>query len=252
MKEDAAIRLNDVTVAYGRQPAVRHVSGVFAPGSLTAVAGPNGAGKTTLLKALMGELPLAAGTIDRNGFSVRDFGYLPQAAEIDRTFPLSVADTVMLGAWQETGAFRAVGASMNCRAGEALAAVGLEGFERRQIGSLSAGQFQRVLFARLLLQDARVILLDEPFTAIDARTTGDLLEIVRRWHDEKRTVIAVLHNFDHVRTHFPETLLIAREMIGWGPTASVMTNANLVRARAMAERWEEDAPAETLPVRRVA
>ncbi len=249
---DAVIRLNDVVVAYGRHPAVRHVSGAFAPGTLTAIAGPNGAGKTTLLKALMGELPLASGTIDRGGFSFRDFGYLPQAVEIDRTFPLSVADTVMLGAWQEAGAFRAVGAPMKRRAGEVLAAVGLEGFERRQIGSLSAGQFQRVLFARLLLQDAKVILLDEPFTAIDARTTSDLLEIVQRWRDDKRTVIAVLHNFDQVREHFPETLLLAREMIGWGPTASIMTSANLVRARAAAEQWDEDALVEALPIRRVA
>ncbi len=249
---DALIRLSDVAVAYGRHPAVRHVSGTFAPGSLTAIAGPNGAGKTTLLKALMGELPLAAGTIDRGGLSIRDFGYLPQAVEIDRTFPLSVADTVMLGAWRETGAFRGFGASTKRRASEALAAVGLEGFERRQIGSLSAGQFQRVLFARLLLQDAKVILLDEPFTAIDARTTSDLLEIVERWHDDKRTVIAVLHNFDHVRQHFPDTLLVAREMIGWGSTAATMTAPNLMRARAMAERWEEDAPLESTPERRVA
>jgi zinc/manganese transport system ATP-binding protein len=243
---DGAIRLSDVTVAYGRHPAVRRVSGVFAPGSLTAIAGPNGAGKTTLLKALMGELPLASGTIDRGGLSFRDFGYLPQAAEVDRTFPLSVADTVMLGAWGEAGAFRAVGRAAATRAGEALAAVGLEGFERRHIGSLSAGQFQRVLFARLLLQDAKVILLDEPFTAIDARTTNDLLEIVQRWHDDKRTVIAVLHDFEKVRAHFPDTLLLAREMIGWGSTAATMTAANLLHARAMAERWD-DTPLASFP-----
>jgi zinc/manganese transport system ATP-binding protein len=124
---------------------------------------------------------------------------------------------------------------------EALSAVGLDGFENRHIGALSAGQFQRVLFARLLLQDAKVILLDEPFTAIDARTTRDLLDIVARWHGDGRTVIAVLHDFEQVRAHFPETMLIARELIGWGPTAEVMSAANLMTARAMAERWDEDA-----------
>lgn len=204
------IRLENVTVAYDRHPAVHHVSGQFEPGSLTAIVGPNGAGKSTLLKAMMGELARTEGRIDLGGLSPRDFGYLPQAADIDRRFPLSVADTVMLGAWREIGGFGGATPSLAEKARQALTAVGLEGFERRAIGSLSAGQFQRVLFARLLLQDARVIVLDEPFTAIDARTTRDLLEIVRRWHDNGRTVIAVLHDFEQVRAHFPTTLLLAR------------------------------------------
>ena len=121
-------------------------------------------------------------------------------------------------------------------------AVGLNGFGNRNIGSLSAGQFQRVLFARLLLQDAKVIVLDEPFTAIDARATRDLLDIVCRWHDAGRTVIAVLHDFDQVRAHFPETLLLAREAVDWGPTETAMSSRNLLRARAMAESWDEEAP----------
>lgn len=234
------IRFHDVTVAYDRHPAVHHLDGSFAPGSLTAIAGPNGAGKSTLLKALMGEMALAGGSIDRGGLSIRDFGYLPQAAEIDRHFPLTVADTVMLGAWRETGAFRGTGRDAAAKARQALMAVGLEGFERRYISSLSAGQFQRVLFARLLLQDAAVIVLDEPFTAIDARTTRDLLEIVQRWHKGGRTVIAVLHDFEQVRAHFPQTLLLARQAVDWGPTESAMSPSNLLRARAMAENWGEE------------
>lgn len=235
------IKLENVTVAYARHPAVHHVSGVFAEGSMTAIAGPNGAGKSTLLKAIMGELPLAAGSIERRGLSTRDFGYLPQAAEIDRQFPMTVADTVLLGAWRRSGAFLRVDTGAASKAAQALTAVGLEGFGARGIGSLSAGQFQRVLFARLLLQDAKIIVLDEPFNAIDARTTRDLLDIVCRWHAEGRTIIAVLHDIDQVRTHFPETLLLAREAIGWGPTEVAMTSRNLLRARAMAESWDEDA-----------
>ncbi len=236
-----AIRLRDVTVAYNGHPALHHLSGSFALGSMTAIAGPNGAGKSTLIRAMMGQLPLAGGEIDRGGLSPRDFGYLPQAAEIDRSFPLSVADTVLLGAWREMGAFRGASRRIAEKAREALVAVGLEGFEKRQIGSLSAGQFQRVLFARLLLQDARVLLLDEPFTAIDARTTRDLLDILARWRQEGRTILAVLHDFEQVNAHFPQTLLIAREPIGWGPTATVMSDANLLKARAMAEAWDENA-----------
>ncbi|PCK83305.1 ABC transporter [Rhizobium sophoriradicis] len=236
------IRLDDLTVAYDRHPAVHHVTGAFKPGSLTAIAGPNGAGKSTLLKAIMGELRPAEGRVEHR-LARAEFGYLPQAAEIDRRFPISVIDTVMLGAWKSRGAFGRVAPADVKRAGEALAAVGLEGFGRRHVGSLSAGQFQRGLFARLLLQDAGVILLDEPFTAIDARTTRDLLDIVARWHGEGRTVIAVLHDFELVRTHFPQTLLLARELVGWGPTSDVMSSANLLKARAMAERWDEDAEA---------
>ncbi|WP_409560925.1 metal ABC transporter ATP-binding protein [Hyphomicrobium sp. MC8b] len=235
------IKLRDVTVAYARHPALHHVSGTFDEGSMTAITGPNGAGKSTLLKAIMGELPLAEGAIERPGLAACDFGYLPQAAEIDRQFPMSVADTVMLGAWHRSGSFRRVDSGAMEKARKALTAVGLDGFGGRIIGSLSAGQFQRVLFARLLLQDAKIIVLDEPFTAIDARTTRDLLDIVCRWHKEGRTIIAVLHDFDQVRAHFPDTLLLAREAIGWGPTSVAMSSRNLLRARAMAESWDEGA-----------
>lgn len=237
----AAIALNNLTIAYERRPAVHHISGRFEAGSLTAVVGPNGAGKSTLIKALAGTMKPAAGQVDRGHLSSKTLGYLPQAAEIDRSFPLSVADTVAMGAWHRIGPFRGLGRGLGVSAAQALQAVGLEGFEARSIGSLSSGQFQRVLFARLLLQDAAVILLDEPFTAIDARTTQDLLALVQVWHRQGRTVIAVLHDLDQVRQYFPQTLLMAREAIAWGETAQVLTRDNLRRARNMAEFWSADA-----------
>jgi zinc/manganese transport system ATP-binding protein len=234
------IRLSNLTVAYDRHPAVHHVSGSIASGSLTAIAGPNGAGKSTLLKAIMGEMRPSGGQIEHQ-LQRTDFGYLPQAADINRRFPVTVLDTVMMGAWRQMGAFGRVSRDEMAKARAAVSAVGLEGFETRLIGALSSGQLQRVLFARLLLQDAKVILLDEPFTAIDARTTRDLIDIIRRWHGDGRTIIAVLHDFEQIRAHFPETLLIAREMIDWGPTATAMSAENLMKARAMAERWDENA-----------
>jgi zinc/manganese transport system ATP-binding protein len=237
-----SIMLSHLTVAYDRHAALREVDGCFEAGSMTAVVGPNGAGKSTLVKAIVGILHPAKGRILRPDITVRDVAYLPQAAEIDRSFPITVGDLVSLGLWQRTGAFGRVGRDLAVRSDSALSAVGLDGFGRRAIGSLSAGQFQRVLFARLLLQDAPVIILDEPFTAIDARTTRDLIDLVRRWHGEQRTVIAVLHDFDQVRAHFPQSLLLAREQVAWGPTAEVLSPANLLRARAMAERWDDPAP----------
>ena len=242
------IRLLDLTVCHDRRPAVHHLSGRFAPGSLTAVVGPNGGGKTTLLRALAGLHRPQSGRIEGAGRAgAARIALLPQLAAIDRGFPVSCLDVVLLGLWAETGPFRAVPGDGRARAAAALQAVGLGGFERRPVGSLSAGQFQRVLFARLLLQDAPVILLDEPFNALDARTVADLLGVVRRWHGEGRTVVAVLHDLDLVRREFPETLLLAREGLGWGPTAEVLTAANRLRARMMAEAWAEESSACALP-----
>jgi len=233
----AEIRLTDLTLAHARRPAVHHVSGRFAPGSLTAVVGPNGAGKSTLLRALAGLHRPDGGRIEGAAGQV---ALLPQAAAVDRAFPILCLDVVLFGLWAGTGAFRAISRADRDRARGALAAVGLSGFESRPAGSLSVGQFQRLLFARLLLQDAPVILLDEPFNAVDEKTAADLLALVRRWRGEGRTVIAVLHDLDLVRREFPQALLLARESLGWGPTEQVLTAANRLRARRMAEAWAEE------------
>jgi zinc/manganese transport system ATP-binding protein len=228
------LSLHDVTVTHGRRPAVHHLSGSFAQGSLTAIVGPNGAGKTSLLRAIAGLHPLAGGRIE----GAAHVAMLPQGSALDRTFPLACLDVVALGAVSQIGPFRAIGTS---RARTALAAVGLAGFEQRPIGSLSAGQFQRVLFARLMVQDAPVLLLDEPFNAVDARTEADLLAVLHGWHRAGRTIIAVLHDLDLVRAQFPQTLLLARHAVGWGATVDVLSSEHLVRARLVAEAWSDDA-----------
>jgi zinc/manganese transport system ATP-binding protein len=243
---NAALRLVDVTVSYYRHPAVHHISVDIPAGEMTAIVGPNGAGKSTLLKALLGLAPRVEGRIE---CAARRIAYLPQQAEIDRTFPISVFDTVLLGRWGRFGGFGAAGPADLHDARHAIEAVGLAGFERRPIDTLSVGQFQRVLFARLLLQDADLVLLDEPFAAIDAKTVGDLMEVIKRWHAEKRTVVAVLHDLDQVRREFPNSLLLARELVDAGPTPRVLSAENLLRARAMAEAWDEHAGACEMPVR---
>ncbi|MDP3256686.1 MAG: zinc ABC transporter ATP-binding protein AztA [Bosea sp. (in: a-proteobacteria)] len=235
----SAIRLTDLTLGYDRHPAVHHLSGEIATGSLTAIVGPNGAGKSTLLKGIAGALsPLDGDIAVARG---RRLAYLPQQAELDRSFPIHVYDLVAMGLWNRAGIFGRIAGGAAAKIEAAIAAVGLAGFERRPIGALSGGQMQRALFARLLLQDADIILLDEPFTAIDARTTADLLALVQRWHGESRTVIAVLHDIDTVRRAFPQTLLLARESIAWGDTAEVLTAANLLKARRMVEAFDSHA-----------
>ena len=239
----AQITFRDVTLGYDRHPAVHHLDGEVAQGALLAVVGPNGAGKSTLFRGLAGILKPLSGAIDLGGLDIRDIAYLPQSVDIDRTFPISVFDLVGTGLWRTTGFFGGMGKPARDRIGQALAAVGLSGFENRSIGTLSGGQMQRMLFARALLQDAQLIVLDEPFNAIDAKTSADLLALVKRWHNEGRTVLAALHDFELVRAHFPETLLLARGPVAWGPTAQVLTTENLAEARRMCEAFDDTAAA---------
>jgi zinc/manganese transport system ATP-binding protein len=239
----AHLQFRDVTLGYDRHPAVHHLSGEVASGALLAVVGPNGAGKSTLFRGIVGILRPLAGTIERSDPDVRDIAYLPQTTDIDRSFPISVFDFVGTGLWRSIGFFGGMGQQTRGRIAHALAAVGLNGFENRAIGTLSGGQMQRMLFARLLLQDARLIVLDEPFNAIDAKTCDDLLELVRRWHSEQRTVLAAMHDLDVVKAHFPEALLLAREPVAWGATAGVLTPENMLKARRMCEAFDEQAEA---------
>ena len=236
----SAVALDDLTVSYRRHPALHHISGSFARGSMTAIIGPNGAGKSTLLKCILGLVPVDSGRIATR-VERRRIAYLPQLSEIERSFPIAVRDCVLLGYWQSAGVFGGMSDSQIERAEAALRAIGLDGFGTRPIGSLSAGQFQRVLFARMLLQDADLILLDEPFNAIDAKTTAALLDVIQSWHREQRTIIAVLHDYDQVRRYFPRALLLAREAIAWDDTNMVLTAANLRQAARMAEAQDDNA-----------
>jgi zinc/manganese transport system ATP-binding protein len=234
------VRLADVTIAYDRHPVVHHLSGGFDAGSLTALIGPNGAGKSTLLKAIAGVLPVQHGTID---FAIdrRQVAYLPQVVDVDRSFPLRVIDVVDLGHWRKVGAMKRIAAADRAASRAAIDAVGLKGLELQPIGKLSVGQFQRVLFARLMVQEAKLILLDEPFNAIDQKTTADLMQIVRDWHAEGRTVVAALHDLEQVRREFPDALLMARELVAWGPSKQVLGDAHLSRARTLAANWTDPA-----------
>ena len=241
------LRLQDLTLGYDRHPAVHHLDGIVKDGALLAVVGPNGAGKSTLFKAIAGTLKPLAGSIKRDGIDGRGVAYLPQAPDIDRSFPIGVYDMVAMGLWRSRGVLGGFAGKDHHAIKTAIAAGGLTGFELRPIGTLSGGQMQRMLFARLVAQDARLIVLDEPFAAIDARTSAELLALVQRWHGEGRTVLAALHDVDLVRAIFPETLLLAREPVAWGLTADVLTVENFSKARRMCEAFDEQAAACPVP-----
>jgi zinc/manganese transport system ATP-binding protein len=235
-----AIALRNLTLGYEQHPAVHHLSITIDPGSLVAVVGPNGAGKSTLVKALAGQLRPIEGWVE--GLEHHRVAWLPQHSGVDRSFPISVQELVMLGLWHEVGALGRFTPAHHAACHRALDAVGLLGFEGRSIDTLSGGQMQRALFARLILQDAPVVLLDEPFAAVDQRTTDDLLALLHRWHAQGKTVVAVLHDLSQVRAHFPQTLLLAREPVAWGATAEVLTPTHWQRALRMQEPFDDDAP----------
>lgn len=226
-----AIELDQVCLGWRDKVAVRDLSGCFPKGSLTAVVGPNGAGKSTLLRGIMGLVSPLAGRIRLSGRSSEDLAFMPQQGDFDRSFPVSTRDFVAMGAWRRVGPWRAFGAQERDRLEHALHAVGLGDFGRRSLPTLSGGQLQRALFARLMLHDAGIFMLDEPFSAVDRATTEDLMALLLDWNANNKTVIVVLHDLDLVRRHFPQALLLAGQGVAWGDTAEVLTPENLHMAR---------------------
>ncbi len=213
--------LHDVTLRHGPTVAVAGLSGTFAAGAMTAILGENGAGKTTLARAIAGLHPVASGRIERHG----RIALLPQLSALDRTFPASCSDVAAMGLIRRAGPFRAFTGAERAAVQAALAAVGMADVSARAVAKLSAGQFQRVLFARLLVQDAPVLLLDEPFAGVDEPTAAALLEVIRGLHARGRTVIAVLHDAELARREFSAALRLSRGGGVWEAAAPAALHA---------------------------
>jgi zinc/manganese transport system ATP-binding protein len=233
----AAIVLDRLTLGYGGAAAVDGASGAFAMGSSTVIVGPNGSGKSTLLKAICGRIKPLSGAVRLEGVTPRQIACLPQEAAVDRAFPIALADFVALGFERRRGLFGGLGRADRVALADAIAAVGLEGLEHRPIASLSGGQFQRALFARVIAEDAPVILLDEPFAGQDSRTTADLIGVIDRWRGEGRTLVIVLHDLAMARSLGDETVVMARGCLAWGPTTEVLTPDHLRRAHEASSHW---------------
>lgn len=244
MNTAPAITIENVSIRYGRTPAIEDVSARFAQGSLTAVAGPNGSGKSTLLKAIAGIIKPTRGSIGVAPHLQGRIAYLSQTSFLRRDFPIPVLQAVCTGLWARTGEGGKITPSMRQAALDALAMVGLEGFADRQISGLSGGQFQRMLFARTMLEDARVILLDEPFTALDGETTNRLIQIILGWHDEGRTIVCVLHDLFLIQKYFPQAVVMSGRCLGSGHTHEMFEQNLLSYHLDMAEL--KTAPAASL------
>lgn len=215
--------------SYGSIQALRKCHLTIKKGSFCAIIGPNGAGKSTLLKTIGGLISPTDGNV-QNPFVPKNIAYLPQSNTLDRHFPLCVEDVAAMGLWNQMGLLKRFKGEIQNNVRLALKTMGLEGLERRPIQALSGGQLQRLLFARVMLQNASLILLDEPFIGIDEPTTNHLLTILKQWHEQGKTILIILHDINQVRTHIPETILISKTLIGHGPTSSVLTPEAITKA----------------------
>ncbi len=229
-----AFQVERLSAAYNGVPVVVDVSLNAPAGAITAIMGPNGAGKSTFLKAALGLIPRLSGKTLVFGKPLsrdrREIAYVPQRAAVDWDFPATVMDVVMMGLQPEIGWLRPPSVVHERRAHAALAAVGMEDFAARQIGQLSGGQRQRVFLARALVQEAPVMILDEPFAGIDAATEQAIVDIFRSLKKAGRSIIAVHHDLATARDYFDHVLLMNVVKIAEGPAGSVLSEDNIALA----------------------
>ena len=236
-----ALEVRGLTVSYRSAPVLWEIDARFPSGHLSAIVGPNGAGKSTLLKAALGLVPSDAGRVLVDGVegkaALDHVAYVPQAESVDWDFPITVREVVEMGRYRSSGWFRRVGRADRAVAAECLDRVGMAGFGRRQIGQLSGGQRQRVFLARALAQQAPVLVMDEPFAGIDARTQADLLALLGELRDAGGSVVVVHHDMAQVRAAFDWTLLLNLRALGCGPTAEVLTPETVRAAYGADVAW---------------
>ena len=228
------LELRDLTVGYGPQVLFRGLSMDIRHGAALAVLGANGTGKSSFLKVLLGVLPPIFGTLHWPSGPPAQIGYLAQMTTFDRRFPLQVRDLAAMGMWGGLWGGR-LDRDGQRRVDAALDTVGILDIARQSLHSLSAGQLQRALFARVIVQDAPLILLDEPFTAVDQSTEAHLLTLIDRWRQENRALVLVVHDLSAVLDHCNAALLLGGGTATHGPVDAVLTPKQLVAQNYMSQ-----------------
>ncbi len=230
----SVLDIHDMTVAYHRRPVLWDVDLVLDEPRLVGILGPNGAGKSTLIKAVLGLAPMAHGSVrvfDEPVEKVRRrIGYVPQRESVDWGFPVSVLDVVLMGTYGRLGWCRRPGHRERQLARECLAKVGMEDFERRQIGQLSGGQQQRTFLARALAQQADMYFMDEPMAGVDAATEQAIFTQLAELRSAGKTVVVVHHDLRTVEQYFDHVVLLNMRVVAAGPTEQAFTAENLRRA----------------------
>ena len=229
-----AIRVTDLTVAYGDKTALWDIDIEIPRGAMVAVVGPNGAGKTTLIKSIQGLVPRVAGVISIHGRPYekqrKEVSYVPQRGSVDWDFPTSVVDTVKMGSYGDLGWIRRPGRKEHEKALSALEKVDMLQFAQRQISQLSGGQQQRVFLARALVQSASVYLLDEPFQGVDATTEKAIVRILKELVTGGKTVLAVHHDLNTVSEYYERIAILNVGLVASGKVDEVFNSENLMRA----------------------
>ncbi|WP_042221123.1 metal ABC transporter ATP-binding protein [Oceanobacillus manasiensis] len=229
-----AINVTNLTVSYDRNPVLENVSFTIPNGSITGIIGPNGAGKSTLIKSILRLIPSNSGEVEVYGKPYGQqkqlIGYVPQRSEVDWDFPTNALDVVLMGRYRHIGMFKRAGKAEVAWAKECLKKVGMQDYAQRQISQLSGGQQQRVFLARALAQDAMVYFMDEPFSGVDAATERAIIELMKKWKQEGKTVIVVHHDLQTAEDYFDHILLLNKQTIDFGETKKVFTLENLEKA----------------------
>lgn len=232
---ESSVRFDHVTVAYQQSVAIEDVSFELKQGEFLGIIGPNGSGKTTLLRAVLGLVRPASGTISVLGATGRDvarvrrqIGYVPQRRALDPQFPISVRGAVAMGLYPTLGAFRRPTAGERARVEQALIAVGLAESADHVAGHLSGGQQQRLLIARALVHEPRMLLLDEPTSAVDVATRFSIVELVRKLHAERGlATFYVTHDVNEVLPCVDKVLCLNRTVRAFGSCAQVVNRETL-------------------------
>lgn len=225
------LKVENLTVAYHKQPVLKEVSFSIPEGKLISIVGPNGAGKSTLIKAILGLIPIASGNVTIYGKSLKKqrklVGYVPQRGSVDWDYPTNALDVVLMGRYGHIGWFKRPKKKDIDFAYECLDKVGMKSYANRQISQLSGGQQQRVFLARALAQDATIYFMDEPFVGVDAATERSIIALLRELKNLGKTVIVVHHDLQTVTEYFDWCLLLNINKIALGPVEEVFTIHNL-------------------------
>ncbi|HJZ49779.1 MAG TPA: metal ABC transporter ATP-binding protein, partial [Roseiflexaceae bacterium] len=228
-----ALEVRGLRVRYGVEPVLEDVGFALPAGRLVGIIGPNGAGKTTMLKAILGLVPIEAGTVAAGGAPITRRGghvaYVPQRDAINWRFPASVADVVLMGRYGRLGWLRRPAAADRAIVEHCLEQVGMEAFAARPIAALSGGQQQRVFLARALAQEPDVLLLDEPISGVDAPTQEAILTILSDLAAQDKTLLITTHDLRCNMQYFDALLALNRRVIALGPVEQVLTPEVLTR-----------------------
>jgi ABC-type Mn/Zn transport systems, ATPase component len=228
------LTVKNLTVAYDDTPVFSDVAVNFNAGKITGIIGPNGAGKSTLIKAILNLIKARQGSVDYNGQSMKSvqkkIAYVEQRKDLDLTFPIDVLDVVLTGTYGKLGLFKSPGKAEKQASLDALEQVSLSDFKKRQIGNLSGGQLQRVFVARAIVQQAEIIILDEPFVGIDLQSETAIMQILKQWRDENKTIIVIHHDLNKVTKYFDDLVVLNHGIVDYGPAQEVYNPKNIESA----------------------